>query len=1002
MEIKLFEHNETAFIKLKEFLKNHILASIDHATGTGKSFITLKYLYENRDKRILYLTPTYAIYDQLFDVHMKKLGIDKKDFKCFDNIIYPNILKKNMNDLAENYDIIVWDEYHRCGAKKWGKKIKKLKEIIVDNYPEKRIIGLTATNIRYLDNERDMNAELFDGNCVSRLTLDESILKGLLPSPTYINTYSSCDMKLEKLKNFIIKIMPYKDEQKKYLDLISNISNLNEEKSRIEGEYKLPRENGKYIVFCSTIKDIKKNQKFISDRFSDKKLTFYEVHSNKKKEKNNESLKEFRENKDSNAFIFVVDILNEGIHVDDIDGIFMMRKTTSPIIFFQQLGRLLSFSGKNRKLVVWDLVNNLENHPVIYKLIENVTSQAREKLLTDLENTERYERILENFKIIDHTTAALTKINELEKVLENVDYKKIRIEKMLKILVDSEYPDKEEWEIAHKDLFRYHRYLTLEQFKIIFPLKIFKPIDLDCTEDEFKEKLHGFNTLHERDENLIFSIFNQFEEFVNKNNRVPSILNDDVKERELAIKITELESLMNKEMLKKYKELYGRIKNVSPFDRAFYGKKVSELQFKEIAEGCRFCAEKGIEINRNLKSLVRRIAKSTKNVDFVNFGDILEVSPFAKIMRIGSYNNIIIEYTKNIRKEKEAQKKKTSKERIIKKENFEETEELYIELIDFLYENLRYPQSKDGEIYKKFIFYKNFLIKYNYKESLDYILETQKKKFVLNNRSELFKKIVDFMNVNEGDFPYDNVDDKEEAKLAKELKKQHSKFTTEEIDFLNNLHISLSDNNKFLKEYLEFIIINKRYPIKNIGTEREHYLHLKFLRNEHYLTKEDLRLIKDTVKKIGEQNLIRNTFLERTRLTKIFQTKQQIYEIIEFVNNNFGYLPSEFSIEKKEKELALNLGNLSEDDKIIIFEHQKKVLEKYNFDIVGEYIKFINENHRYPLKESDDEMERAIAIKYEREYRNLSLEEIAKVDAVINIIGKNILYENTYIKNTRK
>ena len=200
MEIKLFEHNEKAFNKLKEFLRNNILASIDHATGTGKSFITLKYLYENKDKRILYLTPTYAIFDQLFDVHMKKLGIDKKEFKRFDNIIYPNILKKSMNDLAEDYDIIVWDEYHRCGAKKWGKKIKELKQIIVEKYPNKRIIGLTATNIRYLDNERDMNAELFDCNCVSRLTLDESILKGLLPSPTYINTYSSCDIKLDNLK----------------------------------------------------------------------------------------------------------------------------------------------------------------------------------------------------------------------------------------------------------------------------------------------------------------------------------------------------------------------------------------------------------------------------------------------------------------------------------------------------------------------------------------------------------------------------------------------------------------------------------------------------------------------------------------------------------------------------------------------------------------------------------------------------------------------------------
>ena len=123
MEIELFEHNEKAFQKLKTFLKNNILASVDHATGTGKSFIALKYLYENRDKRILYLTPTYAIYDQLFDVHMKKLGIKKSDFKKFDNIIYPNILKLDMEEIAKNYDIIIFEM--RC--QKMGQKNQRIK-----------------------------------------------------------------------------------------------------------------------------------------------------------------------------------------------------------------------------------------------------------------------------------------------------------------------------------------------------------------------------------------------------------------------------------------------------------------------------------------------------------------------------------------------------------------------------------------------------------------------------------------------------------------------------------------------------------------------------------------------------------------------------------------------------------------------------------------------------------------------------------------------------------
>ena len=34
-----------------------------------------------------------------------------------------------MEELAKKYDIIVLDEYHRCGAKEWGTKVKELLKI---------------------------------------------------------------------------------------------------------------------------------------------------------------------------------------------------------------------------------------------------------------------------------------------------------------------------------------------------------------------------------------------------------------------------------------------------------------------------------------------------------------------------------------------------------------------------------------------------------------------------------------------------------------------------------------------------------------------------------------------------------------------------------------------------------------------------------------------------------------------------------------------------------
>ena len=49
-----------------------------------------------------------------------------------------------------------------------------------------KLLGLIATNIRYLDNDRDMSEELFDGHIASDMTLGEAIVRGILPTPNYV------------------------------------------------------------------------------------------------------------------------------------------------------------------------------------------------------------------------------------------------------------------------------------------------------------------------------------------------------------------------------------------------------------------------------------------------------------------------------------------------------------------------------------------------------------------------------------------------------------------------------------------------------------------------------------------------------------------------------------------------------------------------------------------------------------------------------------------------
>ena len=215
-KIQLLPHNEEAFNKLKHCLEDNQLVAINHATGTGKSFIILKYLYENRDKRILFLSPSYPINDQLIKEYTKELEISVNEFQKLDTLIYRSLLKLDMNELASNYDIIVLDEYHRCGAKKWGIKVNELLACVKEKHPETKVIGTTATEIRYLDNERNMNNILFDGVCASTLTLADAMLREILPVPIYINSLVELSTEYETAIRKVYKKSLYDRERNYY------------------------------------------------------------------------------------------------------------------------------------------------------------------------------------------------------------------------------------------------------------------------------------------------------------------------------------------------------------------------------------------------------------------------------------------------------------------------------------------------------------------------------------------------------------------------------------------------------------------------------------------------------------------------------------------------------------------------------------------------------------------------------------------------------------------
>lgn len=282
--IKLFEHNETAYISAIQMLTETGKAAVIHPTGTGKSFIAFKLCYDNADKKICWLSPGEYIFKTQCENLAAAGSAVPRNIAFF---TYAKLMLMTDAELEEiKPDYIILDEFHRCGAEMWGQGVNRLLNI----YSDIPVLGLTATNIRYLDNRRDMA----DG-------LDKVFAKHM------------------------------------------------------------PKSDGKYIVFCASFDHMNEMADKAKEWFAkvDSEPHIYKAYSNDPAA--SKAFSAFKADVSKHLkLLYSIDMLNEGIHVDDIDGVILLRPTVSPIIYKQQIGRALS-AGKKSNPVIFDIVLNIEN-----------------------------------------------------------------------------------------------------------------------------------------------------------------------------------------------------------------------------------------------------------------------------------------------------------------------------------------------------------------------------------------------------------------------------------------------------------------------------------------------------------------------------------------------------------------------------------------------------------------------------------------------------------------
>ena len=391
--IKLYSHNQKAYDLAVTMLEDTKKAAIVHPTGTGKSFIAFKLCEDYPDKTICWLSPSEYIFStQLENLYQATNGFKPNNIVFFTYAKLMGMSKEEIQSIHPDY--IVLDEYHRAGATYWQKGVEQL----LFTYADVPVLGLSATNVRYLDSQRDMAQELFDGNIASQMSLGEAIVRGILNPPKYVlsmyyyqNTLEKYERRVKKTKSKVAR-----DNAEKCLDELRRTLEKAEGLDVIFKKH-MTDPHGKYIVFCSYKEHMDQMMKH-TEWFAkvDKEPHMYSVYSSDPGA--DKAFKDFKEDNDNNhlRLLYCIDALNEGIHVDDISGVILLRPTVSPIVYKQQIGRALSASKKTNA-VIFDIVLNIEN---IYS-IDSIKEEMQIATSYYRSLGEADQIINEKFKIID-------------------------------------------------------------------------------------------------------------------------------------------------------------------------------------------------------------------------------------------------------------------------------------------------------------------------------------------------------------------------------------------------------------------------------------------------------------------------------------------------------------------------------------------------------------------------------------------------------------------------
>lgn len=419
-------------------------------TGFGKSYMLAR--ISNKYNKSLYVYPTNIIKQSVIKSYSpgknNDVSLHNVDFMSYSEL--NNRYKDNtIEGIIDKYDIVMLDEVHMAGAAGF----MTIWDIIRNKFDtdKKHLIGVTATpnrqsKTKFPDGSEvmvDVLHDIFDGHKVFKYTLRDCINSGLMQPLIYAQiTYdaealkNSIRKRIEKAQKKVENNPLAKDDMNQIIrQLFSSLNTI--ENAPIQIKKIITNVRGrvnylKFIVFCSNKQDIETKRKLVTawfeEAFQDMAVNEHIIVSKTKDSnydyedeiKTIEVLNTIEEENNTIDIIYCVDMLNMGYHIDNIDGIIMLRGTESEIVYFQQIGRCMSITS-DKKPIVLDFVRNADVHSLFE---ENKKKSNKQDILND-DADEYDDKLYKNDIIIadieDGTGSFLYKVDSAMDAIENTD-----------------------------------------------------------------------------------------------------------------------------------------------------------------------------------------------------------------------------------------------------------------------------------------------------------------------------------------------------------------------------------------------------------------------------------------------------------------------------------------------------------------------------------------------------------------------------------------------------